>query len=138
MPLRHSPPSLKKTLEYLADFCHYHNFYGQAIAALTASLYIPFRHHDLFFLPVPKRAAPRNSETLPNLSKHVIYEQAKLLPYYMTLSSNVWSLWAVLCSTFFEEEIPCNLVGAWLVPAFTIINWLVKEWRYPALLRILA
>jgi hypothetical protein len=40
----------------------------------------------------------------------------------MTLSSNTWGLRSLLCSTFFNADIECNLVSAWLNPAFAVID----------------
>ncbi|KAJ6033875.1 uncharacterized protein N7446_007828 [Penicillium canescens] len=45
-----------------------------------------------------------------------------LLPYYMTLSSNPWSILGALRSTFLNPTIPCNLVDAWLNPALALIE----------------
>ncbi|RAL17789.1 uncharacterized protein BO97DRAFT_430721 [Aspergillus homomorphus CBS 101889] len=41
---------------------------------------------------------------------------------YMALSSNVWGMRSLLCGTFFNADIECNLVSAWLNPAFAIID----------------
>jgi hypothetical protein len=37
-------------------------------------------------------------------------------------------------SLFFNPDIPCNLVSAWMNPAFAIINPLVKQGNIPRLL----
>jgi hypothetical protein len=45
---------------------------------------------------------------------------------------------SLLCSTFFNVQIECNLVSAWLNPAFAMIDPLLKEKNYPKLAKVLA
>lgn len=40
----------------------------------------------------------------------------------MTLSSNTWGLRSLLCSTFFNLDIECNIASAWLNPAFAVLD----------------
>lgn len=40
----------------------------------------------------------------------------------MALSSNTWGLRSLLCSTFFNPDIECNLVSAWLNPTFAVLD----------------
>lgn len=56
----------------------------------------------------------------------------------MTLSCNVWGMRSLLCSTFFNAKIDCNLVSAWINPAFAIIDQLVQEENFTALTNVLA
>lgn len=56
----------------------------------------------------------------------------------MTLSCNVWGMRSLLCSTFFNTKIECNLVSAWIHPAFAIIDPLVREENYSMLTKVLA
>lgn len=52
----------------------------------------------------------------------LLTEHKELLPKYMSLCSNPWGLRSLLCSTFFNPDIECNLASAWMNPAFATIN----------------
>lgn len=56
----------------------------------------------------------------------------------MTLSCNTWGVRSLLCSTFFNMEVECNLVSAWINPAIATIVPLVKEENFTMLMKILA
>ena len=70
---------------------------------------------------------PRDRPALANHSCQLISTYGALLPHFMTLSTNTWGMRSTLCGTFFNPDIPCNLVSAWLNPAFAIIDPLLKE-----------
>lgn len=44
---------------------------------------------------------------------------------------------SLLCSTFFNARIECNLVRAWVNPAFAIIDPLVQEENFSMLIKVL-
>lgn len=136
----HDPPSSTTALTYLSRFCTHHQLYGQCSAALSAALYIPFLSGRSILLPMPKpipqpRPATNNTDTVQPST--VLAEHASFLGQYMTLSSNVWGLRSVLCSTFFNADIECNLVSAWLNPAFAVLDPFMKEENVPMLTKIL-
>ncbi|EFW18990.1 conserved hypothetical protein [Coccidioides posadasii str. Silveira] len=127
-----TPPSSRQALKYLADFCATHNLSGQCCAALMATLFIPFNSGRTITLPLPVPYTPAAVFTRPSSSKlniaplpfsrDKIYKQRELLPYYMTLSCNGWTLRSLLHSTFFNPDVYCNLVGSWLEPAFEALD----------------
>ncbi|KAJ5428840.1 hypothetical protein N7445_010294 [Penicillium cf. griseofulvum] len=115
-------------LNYLSRFCVYHWLYAQCSVALAGVLYIPFLRGRTVSLP-PLRQASRlepiqciggSPVSIPDL----FIEYNELLPKYMTLSSNTWGMRSLLYSTFFNPAIECNLVSAWLNPAFAIIDFI--------------
>lgn len=120
------PPSSATALKYLSRFCAHHRLYAQCSVALAGTLYIPFLCSRRVSLPIPKQdsrldvseRAGYAPASIPDLLK----EHAESLPRYMTLSSNTWGLRSLLCCTFFDPDIECNLVSAWLNPAFAIID----------------
>ncbi|KUM60079.1 hypothetical protein ACN42_g7050 [Penicillium freii] len=98
---------------------------------------------DSFFreplaLPIPRPAKnPKyhSTQTSPQSISALISEHEKLLPYYMTLSSKMWlTTLPAVKSTFFNPDIPCNLVSAWKNPAFAVINPIIKQNNIPRLL----
>lgn len=119
------PPSSSTALKYLSRFCAHHRLYAQCSVALAGTLYIPFLGGTVR-LPFPKQVSRLeitkrdgdSSISIPDL----LEEHDELLPRYMTLSSNVWGLRSLLHSTFFDPDIECNLVSAWLNPAFAILG----------------
>ncbi|GIK06733.1 hypothetical protein Aspvir_002383 [Aspergillus viridinutans] len=133
----YAPPSSETALKYLARFCAYHRLYGQCSAALAATLYIPLLGGRLATLPVPKPATISTTQiqhpatfvpprTGPS-HMELVAEYGRLLTGYMTLSSDVWGMRSLLCSTFFNADIECNLVSAWLNPAFAVIDPILRN-----------
>ncbi|GIK04879.1 hypothetical protein Aspvir_008977 [Aspergillus viridinutans] len=136
----HDPPSSTTALTYLSRFCNHHRLYGQCSAALSAALYIPFLSGSSISLPTPKpiprpHPATNNVDTLQPST--LVAEHSRFLGQYMTLSSNGWGLRSVLCGTFFNADIECNLVSAWLNPAFAVLDPLIEEDKVPMLTKIL-
>ncbi|KAE8356962.1 hypothetical protein BDV28DRAFT_125990 [Aspergillus coremiiformis] len=132
-------PSSSTALKYLARFSSHHRLYGQCSAALVAVLYVPFLSGRSVSLPMPKQVLRSQSPARfaqPDID--IVGEHGRLLPYYMTLSSNVWGMRSLLCSTFFNADIECNLVTAWLNPAFTILDPLLQANNMPMLAKVLA
>lgn len=119
------PPASATALKYLSRFCVHHRLYAQCSVALAGVLYVPFLRKAIF-LPFPKqgsRLEPKEHlRDSPVSILDLLNEHSELLPKYMTLSSNAWGIRSVLYSTFFNPDIECNLVSAWLNPAFAILN----------------
>lgn len=124
---RLSPPSSQKALGFLANYCKLHHLKGQCSIALAATLFIPCHKKITFPLPVMRMDYPTAS--VPSYTNHedVVFEEAKLLPYYMTMSAHVKFMGGLLMSSLYEPEVPCNLVDAWLQPFFEIIDPLVES-----------
>lgn len=120
------PPSSGTAFKYLSRFCVHHRLYAQCSVALAGVLYIPFLGGREISLPLPRQTSRSElTERAGNLSVSIpdlLNEHNEMLPKYMTLSSNPWGLRALLCSTFFKPETECNLVSAWLNPAFAIVD----------------
>lgn len=120
------PPSSMTVLEYISRFCMHHRLYAQCSVALAGALYIPFLAGRTISLPFPKQVsrletmepAGDASVSLPDL----LSEHSELLPKYMTVSSNTWGLRSLLHCTFFNPDVECNIVSAWLNPAFAIVD----------------
>ncbi|KAJ5361987.1 hypothetical protein N7541_002831 [Penicillium brevicompactum] len=121
-----SPPGSVAALKYLSRFCVHHSLYAQCSVALAGVLFIPLTRQKKVSLPLPKRVPPLQREesasndllSIPDL----LNQHGELLPKYMTLSSNAWGVRSLLCSTFFNPDIECNLVSAWLNPAFAVLE----------------
>ncbi|RAL06091.1 uncharacterized protein BO80DRAFT_469972 [Aspergillus ibericus CBS 121593] len=107
------PPESGTAVKYLSRFCMHHRIYSQCSAALAGALYIPFVRGRTVSLPFPKQVSPPEVEKdagNSNLSiPDLLSEHDKHLSKYMTLSSNVWGLRSLLCSTFFNADIESYL-----------------------------
>ncbi|RAH75386.1 uncharacterized protein BO66DRAFT_416678 [Aspergillus aculeatinus CBS 121060] len=145
-PTQPPPPSSHTTLEYLTRFSTHHRLHAQTSAALAAALYIPFLQGKGKAIPpsTPGQPLPLYPPPLPTPTQTQANENPNpiathaLLPYYMTLSTSPWGICSLLHSTFFNRDIECNVVSAWLNPAFAIIDPLLHASNLPALLRVLA
>ncbi|KAE8318849.1 hypothetical protein BDV41DRAFT_589613 [Aspergillus transmontanensis] len=140
-PSNHFPPPSSFTAsEYLVRFCTHHQLYSQCSAALSAALCIPLFSGRLASLPVPKLSAKpmsRAQQTADHSSLRLISNYWNHLPYFMTLSSNLWGMRSLLGSTSFETGIECNLVSARLNPAFAVINPILENGNLVQLATIL-
>lgn len=120
------PPSSETALNYLSRFCVHHRLYAQCSVALAGVLFIPFLGKGTLSLPLPRQASQSELTHRINGSPvsipDLLAEHTELLPRYMTLSSSPQALRSILCSTFFNPDIECNLVSAWLNPALAILN----------------
>ncbi|KAK0111646.1 hypothetical protein ONS95_001990 [Cadophora gregata] len=129
------PPSSDAALRYLADFVVHHCIDSQCSVALAAALTFPFLGSRSAKLPLPNMISP---STLPPVTprslipeghqkKGIVWEEGKLLCYYMTLSCNTRGMHALLCSPFFDAQVPCNLVSPWFQPIIETFDPLFKK-----------
>ncbi|PYI02782.1 hypothetical protein BO78DRAFT_463756 [Aspergillus sclerotiicarbonarius CBS 121057] len=110
------PPSSSTALKYLARFCSYHH------------LHVP--------KPLPRPCEP-NTSCLSQYQSSPVSEHEEHIAHYMTLSSNVWGMRSLLRSTFYNMDIECNLVDAWINPAFAILNPIIQEGNLSMLAKVL-
>ncbi|KAJ5642676.1 hypothetical protein N7490_006676 [Penicillium lividum] len=126
-----NPPESSAALKYLSRFCVHHRLYAQCSVALAGVLFIPFLRNKTILLPFPKRGSQleRKDSAIDPLTSipDLLNDHSELLPKYMTLSSNTWGLRSLLCSTFFNANIECNLVSAWLNPAFAVLHSILSR-----------
>ncbi|KAJ8070713.1 hypothetical protein OCU04_001084 [Sclerotinia nivalis] len=146
------PPSSDQALQFLSDFCILHNTRSQSSVALAATLTFPFLNNMTAMLPLPKlNSCPIPSKTMSlallptsiypstppfspsRLETEIVFEEGKLLPYYMTLSCDSRGMQSLLCGSFFDPEVSCNLVSPWLEPIFSIIDPIIQRGDYGAL-----
>lgn len=149
----HIPPSSDQALRFLSDFCVLHNTRSQSSAALAATLTFPFLSNMTATLPLPKLCScPIPSETISlassqtsippstppsRLEAEIVLEEGRLLPYYMTLSCDCRGMQSLLCGSFFDPEVCCNLVSPWLEPIFSIIDPIVERGDYGTLAMVM-
>jgi hypothetical protein len=127
------PSSSEVALKYLSDFSTFHCIDSQCSVALATTLTFPFLGARSAKLPLANLLSTNTMLTTPHPSlverhqkKGTILEESKLLPYYMTLSCNIRGMYALLCGSFFDPQVSCNLVSPWFQPILEIISPLVK------------
>lgn len=127
------PPSSEVALKYLSDFSTFHCIDSRCSVALATTLTFPFLGARSAKLPLPNLLSTNTMLTTPHPSlverhqkKGSILEESKLLPYYMTLSCNTRGMYALLCGSFFDPQVSCNLASPWFQPILEIISPLVK------------
>jgi len=148
-----TPPSSEVALGYLSDFCYLHKAGSQSSAALAAvltfpsvtktSLPLPICHDPYLQTGVLKADAllSKNSSSLDSESVEEnveIFRDYGLLPFYMTLSCSSRGLESLLCNTFFNPHIPCNLVSAWIQPIFEVLDPIIARKDHEVLAILLA
>ena len=130
------PASCDQAFEYLSRFCNRHSLESQSLAALAATLTLPF-HNSLrreAQLPFPQvGCAPQSSTTRP-----MCLEERRRLPYYMTLSSTANVLGSVIWGSFWEPNTDCNIFSAWFQPILSVLTPLVLSKNYELLVNVLA
>jgi hypothetical protein len=126
-------PSSETALRYLSDFSAFHCIDSQCSVALATTLTFPFLGARSANLPLPNLLSANTMRTSPHPSlverhqkKGTVLLESKLLPYYMTLSCNTCGMYALLCGSFFDPQVSCNLVSPWFQPILEIIGPLVK------------
>ena len=113
----YTPLSSDRAFTALSEFACFHGLGSQVPIALASALTFPAHKYcgSTVRLPFPKEAdgkqAAGDMDTTPKWSTLM-----NDLPYYMTVSCNPDVMMATLCGSFWEPEVPCNLVSPWLHP----------------------
>ncbi|KAL3420257.1 hypothetical protein PVAG01_08756 [Phlyctema vagabunda] len=143
------PPCSAVSLGYLIDFGLLHGAGSQCSAALAAALTFPSltdvslplpSSHDCYGQTQMVRNFLLSESPSPCGSsgeKDEILQDYGLLPYYMTLSCSSRGIESLLCNTFFDPHIPCNLVSAWIQPIFEVLDPLIARKEYAILAMVL-
>ncbi|XHF96688.1 hypothetical protein AWENTII_000308 [Aspergillus wentii] len=104
-----TPPDSALAFDILLEFCTSEQLEDEFLIGFATVLLLTSRN-----MPLPKMEPPTNisrpvanTRSNPKLSKLFEY-----LDKYMTLSATQDALESLLCSTFFDPKIPCNLIGA--------------------------
>lgn len=131
-------PSSDEALSHLQEYCEYHGISSQCIPALAASLFLPWKNSDAgvsAVLPLPRPCRKPRSKPSPSSVRfqRILQDESRLLPYYMTLSCNIWGLRALLSGSFFDPAVSCNLVSPWIQPIFEIIDPIIARGEYTSL-----
>ncbi|CAG7939345.1 unnamed protein product [Penicillium salamii] len=117
-----SPLTSEQAFDALTEFACLHGLGSQLSIALMAAVTFPTPQYygSTVQLPFPRATGGR----LPTAPISLQWPSLiKELSYYMTLSCSPEVVMSTLCGSFWELEVPCNLVGPWLHP---ILNEVVS------------
>lgn len=113
---------------------------------MAASLFLPWKNSDegaSVVLPLPKPSRAPVSEPQQKLLpsslpfQRTLQDESRLLSYYMTLSCNIWGMRALLCGSFFDPAVSCNLVSPWMQPVFEIIDSIIAREEFKSLAMVM-
>ncbi|KAG6197529.1 hypothetical protein E4U10_008233 [Claviceps purpurea] len=120
-----SPPTFSAAVKYIADFAKYHGIEDQSHAAFAAALLLPTRRN------ISKRLC-WSCPDWHNKRRESSVEQEQYWPPWgkegnqldklMTMSCNAIGMLSLLCSSFMNPDLPCNVCGAWMQGAFAILD----------------
>jgi len=137
----HHLPTAAQAATYLARFSAAYSLGNQCSAALVAAL---------SFRCLRDRRPRFNRVSLPQLRLQSAYDASAIavscqpppdfenLSYYMTLGSSIDTLSAVVQSTFWEPDVPCNLAGASLRPIRHVLVPILEAKNYELLVKVVS
>lgn len=121
-----SHPTFEMAMSYLISYCRYHNIDFQCRLALAAALFIPVAKYDnkKITLPVPgallrggRHSTEHHQPTPPFMDM-----KSRCLDKLLTLSCNARGVKSLLSSAFFEQDVDCNIYGAWLQGSLAFLD----------------
>lgn len=114
----HAPLSSDRALQALMEFSRLHGLGSQFSIALAMAITFPAHrfYGSTVQLPPPCSTGGKKSDAPIKIISSEWGNLYNDLPYYITLSCGPEVLMSTLCGSFWEPEVPCNLVSPWLHP----------------------
>lgn len=125
-PSRAAAPDSTTALRYLSEYSTIHGLADQSRAALSAALLLPLATVlcSRINLPAPHTIPfPAKAEQGRKEQSYSLAQVDKL----MALSCNTRGLQAILLSSFFDPEVPCNLVSPFLQGTFAAVDNVIHD-----------
>jgi hypothetical protein len=118
------PLTFDTAMDYLMAYCHLHGLERQCELAFAAALLIPVAKYDnrKILLPVSQTPHPGERSLGTAQPNPFIRRNVKCLDQLLTLSCNAKGLKSILISAFFEQDVECNIYGAWLQGLFAFLD----------------
>ena len=113
-------------------FCVAENLAEECAAALVIALMLPA--YQLRLVKIPHLAIPRNTCAIQGHQYDYYRKLFDCVDSCITLSCTEEGIRSLLCSVFFEPEVPCNLVGAHLLGVKSATQSINNNSRLAALL----
>jgi hypothetical protein len=114
----YTPLSSNRAFEALVEFALLHELGSQLPIALATAMTFPAHKYygSTVQLPLPSATSGKKSTTPINVIPSTWASLNEELPYYITLCCSPEVMMSALCGSFWELEVPCNLVSSWLHP----------------------
>ncbi|KAJ5151682.1 hypothetical protein N7492_009977 [Penicillium capsulatum] len=114
----HKPLSSKRAFEALAGFARLHGLGSQFPIALATAMTLPAHrfYGSSVRLPLPSAKNGQRFAASIDAIPSTWEILNKQLPCYITLSCSPETMMSALCGSFWEPDVPCNLVSPWLHP----------------------
>lgn len=146
----YSPPNSSEATELLIELCLLFDFGNDASgasgfepitpykASFLATLVIPFYSFMKLQprLPRPHLAALQRNGTFSTYHKQCIRGYMDNIRYFMTLSAYPLSIGSMVWSIFWQPDICCNLVGAWLASMADTLEPTIEQHQIEVLLKV--
>lgn len=114
---RDSPLLSSRAFEALVEFARLHQLGSQFPIALAIAMTIPMhKYYDSTVRLPPPKATGGKTSTTPDIPSTWV-STIEDISYYITLSCSPEVMMSALCGSFWEPDVPCNLVSPWLHPA---------------------
>ncbi|KAG6302930.1 hypothetical protein E4U45_002514 [Claviceps purpurea] len=117
------PPSFSTAAQYITDYAKQHGIQDQSRAAFAAALLLPTRRvmssklcwRCPDWLKKPPR--PFVEHCCPPWGK-----ERKQLDRLITMNCNTNGMMSLLCGSFVDPDLPCNVSGVWMQGAFAVLD----------------
>ncbi|PIG84925.1 hypothetical protein AARAC_005605 [Aspergillus arachidicola] len=112
-----TPLSSDEAFYALLEFAHLHDLGSQVPIALTIAMSFPMHRYYGMEVKLPLQREHGGKIPLTTPGAPAMWSQLKQdLPYYMTLSCSPEAMISTLCGSFWQPDVPCNMVSQWLRP----------------------
>lgn len=116
------PLSSDDAFDALLQFARSHDLGSQFPISLTIAMSFPMHRYYGIDIKLPQpRAYGGKTPTTALDGSPVWMELKKDLPYYMTLSCSPEVMISTLCGSFWQPDVPCNMVSQWLHPVEEVL-----------------
>ncbi|KAB8272935.1 hypothetical protein BDV30DRAFT_239017 [Aspergillus minisclerotigenes] len=132
-----TPLSSDEAFYALLEFARLHDLGSQVPIALTIAMSFPMHRYygTQVKLPPPRAHGGKTPATTPSASPWSQLKQD--LPYYMALSCSPEVMISTLCGSFWQPDIPCNMVSQWLHPVLEEVLRDVPESKYQEIVALI-
>ena len=133
------PPTAREAACYLSRLCQAYDLGNQASAAIAAAITIPLHAHTAPVKSV-RIELPRPSLTARVGCPHSADAPTEFnsIGYYMVLSLCPWAIGSSLWSVFWNPDVPCNAVGAWVLPIADLLEPIINNGDMELLAKVLS
>jgi len=119
-----TPLSSDAAFDALLEFARLHGLGSQFPIALAIAMSFPMHRYygTEVKLPLPSTHGGETPSSVPGDTPPAWAKLKEELPYYMTLSCSPEIMISTLCGSFWQPDVPCNMVSQWLHPLEEVLG----------------